>query len=241
MTSRRTIDEGDRLPQSVERGALPLPDTAERPEPKRRWRSLAEIALVDALGLVKLFSFSSHLFATAGVVGCLWARGEPAQRRWFARARIGPTLLWGIGGAACILLADEALGALYPLLGLAEPDYGRFRDLPGHPWLLVGWLCAIWGFIAVTEEVIGRGFVIDRWLEVLPRHRLSTTIAVAASAISFGLMHLYEGTAGVLSNVEAGLLFGLLYVLRKRTLWSNVIAHGIADSVAMLAFYFHLV
>ena len=44
----------------------------------------------------------------------------------------------------------------------------------------------------------------------------------------------------MISNIEAGLLFGALYILRKRTLWSNVIAHGVADSIAMVAFYFRL-
>jgi membrane protease YdiL (CAAX protease family) len=206
-----------------------------------RWRALAEIALVIALGFIKIFPFSSHLFATLGVVVCLWLRRDAAHRRWFARGKLVETLVWGVGGGICVIAADAGLQALYPLLGLAEPDYGRFSDLPGHPLLLVGWIAAIWGFVALTEEVISRGFLIDRWIVLLPAHPTAPALAVVASSVSFGLMHFYEGTAGVLSNIEAGLLFGALYILRKRTLWSNAIAHGVADTVALVAFYFRLV
>lgn len=205
-----------------------------------RLRAFVEIALVIALGFVKLFPFSSHLFATLGVVACLWLRGDAAHKRWFARAKLGQTLAWGVVAGVCVIAADAGLSALYPLLGLAEPDYGRFSDLPGHPLLLVGWLVAIWGFVALTEEVISRGFLIDRWLALLPAHASAPALAVIASSVSFGLVHFYEGTAGVISNIEVGLLFGTLYILRKRTLWSNVIAHGVADSIAMVAFYFRL-
>jgi hypothetical protein len=38
--------------------------------------------------------------------------------------------------------------------------------------------------------------------------------------------------------VIAGLWLGGLYLLQRRTLWAVIIAHGIVDTVAMLAFFY---
>ena len=49
------------------------------------------------------------------------------------------------------------------------------------------------------------------------------------------------GWTGLISNFVAGVLLGAIYVLRSRTLPSNVIAHALADSLGLVAIYLNLV
>ena len=61
--------------------------------------------------------------------------------------------------------------------------------------------------------------------------------AVVLSSIGFGLVHLYEGPGGILSNAGVGLCLGALYLIQRRSLWSNILAHGLVDTLAMVAFF----
>jgi len=57
-------------------------------------------------------------------------------------------------------------------------------------------------------------------------------------------MHASRSRSAVISvyddagNVIAGLWLGVLYLQQRRTLWAVITAHGIADTVAMLAFFY---
>ena len=46
---------------------------------------------------------------------------------------------------------------------------------------------------------------------------------------------LYQGFAGAIGVVVSCLGFGFLYLLRKRNLWSNIICHGLNDTLAFMA------
>jgi membrane protease YdiL (CAAX protease family) len=106
---------------------------------------------------------------------------------------------------------------------------------------LLKWLILIWVVVGVTEELISRAFLIDQWQDVLPGGKAATGLAITLSALTFSAVHYYQGLTGLISNFVAGLLLGALYVLRRRTLPSNVIAHSLADSLGMLAIYFNWV
>ena len=60
--------------------------------------------------------------------------------------------------------------------------------------------------------------------------------AAFAQAVLFGLAHAYQGPTGILVTGSVGLAFGLLY-LRLRTLWALVIAHGLIDTIGLVALY----
>ena len=83
---------------------------------------------------------------------------------------------------------------------------------------------------AIGEEVIFRGFAIERGREVFG----SLRIASALSWIVFTLEHIATwGWSHVLITGFGGLLLTLLYVWR-RNLWINVIAHFVVDGASVL-------
>ena len=52
---------------------------------------------------------------------------------------------------------------------------------------------------------------------------------MAASAILFGLMHYYQGPAGVISIGVMGLVYALVYVRRGR-IWPLIVGHALYDA-----------
>jgi membrane protease YdiL (CAAX protease family) len=128
-----------------------------------------------------------------------------------------------------LLLRISPFGAL---------NYSRFSILHDNFRLLIIWLLLIWTIVAFGEEIIGRGFIIDRLLVVFGGMRNPVLLAVVLSAVIFGAVHFYQGVAGVVDNTCTGIIFGALYLKQRGNLWSNCLAHGFIDTVAVLLFYF---
>ena len=205
-------------------------------------RKFAAIAVVVALTFIKIFPFSSQLFGALGALAFGAAAGDGRVRRWFRPCQSWPrTIAWGIVGGLAVFATDALLFSIYPVLGLTPAKLDRFAAVHGNLQELLKWLALIWLLVGITEELISRAFLIDQWQDLLPVGKTSTGLAVTLSALTFGAVHSYQGWTGVISNFVAGLLLGALYVLRGRTLPSNVIAHALADSFGLLAIYFNLV
>jgi membrane protease YdiL (CAAX protease family) len=205
-------------------------------------RKFPAIAAVVALTFVKIFPFSSQLFGALGALAFGVAAGDGRVRRWFHPCQSWPrTIAWGMIGGVAVFATDALLFSIYPVLGLTPVKLDRFAAVHGDLQELLSWLVLIWLVVGVTEELISRAFLIDQWQDVLPAGKASTGLAVTLSALTFSAVHCYQGWTGLISNFVAGLLLGALYVLRRRTLPSNVIAHALADSLGLLAIYFNLV
>jgi membrane protease YdiL (CAAX protease family) len=146
-----------------------------------------------------------------------------------------------LGSAACaaaLLVTDAAMLRWLPAAGLPAVNFSRFHGLRGDAQTTAMWIAGIWLLVSPTEELISRGFLIDQWSIVLKGLKRAPLFTVVASALTFGAIHFYEGTTGVITNMIAGLWLGGLYLQQRRTLWAVIIAHGIVDTVAMLAFFY---
>lgn len=80
-------------------------------------------------------------------------------------------------------------------------------------------------FAPVCEEMLCRGII----LETL-RRRWGKAVAVAVSALFFGIVHVEPATA--LAGVVVGTIFGMIY-LRTSSLFSTIILHSINNSIAL--------
>lgn len=121
-------------------------------------------------------------------------------------------------------------------LGWAATDVSRFADVRGDIGALAGALVISWTTAAVGEEILFRGFLQARLRALFGESRGAGALAVLAQAMLFGLAHAYQGGTGVLVSGAIGLAFGLL-MLRFRTVWPLVLAHGLIDTVSMVALY----
>lgn len=136
----------------------------------------------------------------------------------------GGTFGWGVAGAVALIASFMLCYALIlPLLGL-EIDRGRTGAIVANPvWLQL----VIFSVAAFVEEIIYRGYLIERAEELSG----SAWLALAVSIGAFILVHAPGWAASQLVVVAFGaVIMGLLY-LWKRDLPMVMLAHFLANAV----------
>lgn len=203
----------------------------------------ASVLPVLALGET---SASVALSALSGVVGGLavaawWLRRDGAlgEALDLSRPQSWPrTLAAAIVGTGVIMLIF-ALGAPTAFaLGLDPPNVeGVLGWVTQNPYTFIIWVVLVaWGSAAFGEELLWRGFLIDR-LSRLSGLRGRTTAILLVHAVLFGLPHLYQGWGGVLITGVIGLFLGWLRLRMHGNLWAPIIAHGLVDTIMLSAGY----
>jgi hypothetical protein len=84
---------------------------------------------------------------------------------------------------------------------------------------------------AVLEEVVMVGYLFTRWRQV----GWAWPLVIAASAVTRGTYHLYQGFGGFVGNIAMGLLLGLVFV-RTRRVMPLVVCHTVLDVVAFVGY-----
>lgn len=163
--------------------------------------------------------------------GISW--GDLGLRRpksiWITLAQMIVTFV----GTGVVLYFAYQFAGLY--FEKAETTVSRFGDMEGNLplylwWVLLGWICG--GFF---EEMLFRGFFINRVETMLGRHWLSTTVAIVFQAAIFGLIHFYyQGAFGAITIFAAACFIGFCYVLFGRNLWPLILSHGLLDTLGFL-------
>jgi uncharacterized protein len=209
------------------------------------WIDLAVLAAV-----VAVLTVADQAFIPTGVQGLIgvsgaflacWAllglRGQTWRDVGLARPR-RPLLL--PLQVVAVLAAVVAVGMLVqPLLvqAFGAPDYSRFLPIVGDLERLVLSLFVVWVTAAFFEELVFRGFLLNRLETLLGAGRASVALACVIGAALFGLMHAYQGPFGILMTGIIGLVFSVAYFAFGRRLWPLIIAHGLINSLTMYQFY----
>ena len=191
---------------------------------------------------VALSAFTS--LAGALLVAWLWLRSDRAVAEAFDLSRpaswsgtLGMALAATVAIVAVMLAGSIVAGAA----GFQAPDtqdvMGMVRQSPLH---LLVWIAVVaWGSAAFGEELLWRGFLMDR-LARLPGLRGRAVAVVAIQAVLFGLPHLYQGWSGVVVTGIIGLILGWMRLRTGGNLWALVIAHGLVDTIMLTAGYVDL-
>jgi membrane protease YdiL (CAAX protease family) len=102
--------------------------------------------------------------------------------------------------------------------------------LDAHWWTVP--VLILWALRAgIGEEVVVVGYLFDR----LKTIGWSPWVIVSAAAVLRGSYHLYQGFGGFAGNIAMGLVFGGLF-LWKRRLAPLIIAHVIIDTTAFVGY-----
>ncbi len=158
----------------------------------------------------------------------------PPKNWWIT---IGLALLIGVGYQALDTLGIAPL--LQRLTG--EPiNLSQFAGLRGNLPALIVSLILTWTEAAFIEEMVFRGYLLNRLADLIGRDRLGVIMALFASAILFGLGHTYQDLTGVLDTAIAGLLIGFLYLRFRKNLWLPIFIHGIIDTTGFLLIFLGL-
>jgi uncharacterized protein len=208
----------------------------------RRWLLLMELVVVAALfygDFRHLVPFSKTPFLLLLAWLSLRMRmlkwknvGLKHNENWVKTILIG--VLAGIGIELLELFITQPL-----LVGLTGrmPDLSQFQILRHNPKILLVGLALTWTVAAFGEEMVYRGYLMNRIAEIGRNSRTAWIISLVLGNVLFGAAHMGQGITGMIENAIDGILLGVLYLRRKNSLATPIIAHGVTDTVDLLLLF----
>jgi hypothetical protein len=147
-------------------------------------------------------------------------------------------VLWVIALYLLVIIANALIVVtLAQAFGWPPLDLARFAGLVGNPSRLALWLLVAWTTAAFGEELLFRGFLLTRLHALLGPRPAAIAAAVVLQAALFAVGHAYLGIRGTMSAGVVALVFGAVYFLNGRQLLPLVLAHGLIDSVSLIAIF----
>jgi len=225
---------------------LPTGPTEERkPEGWRQsnWLAFAEFALVALVFVAD----NKHLIPVSKTPFLLllgWISIRIRGLRWrnlgFTLNR-GWLLTLALGVGAGLLMEAFELFVSQPLLIRItgkQPDLSDFQAIYGNlKWTLI-LLALTWPLAAFGEEMVWRGYLMNRVAGIGKHTRLAWIVGLVAVNMAFGYAHSYQGVTGIIDEGLMGVLLGLFYLGTGCNLSVPIIAHGVADTVDLLLIFF---
>lgn len=107
----------------------------------------------------------------------------------------------------------------------------------GNELALIGWLGIAWIVGGFMEELLFRGFLLNRIAGIFRSKRAGLSFGIAGQAVLFGSLHMYQGAFGFVYASIFAVISGIAYVLFGRNLWPLILVHGTWNSVGMIGIY----
>lgn len=209
------------------------------------WLALAEFSVFALIFLADkkhLIPVSETPFLLLFAWIALRVRGLRWRHVGLARPRHWPRVLaFGLGLG--LLMEALELFVSQPLLihfTGKQPDLSDFQAIHGNVKLLLLFVVLSWTLAAFGEEMVWRGYLMNRVADLGGRTRLAWAVSLIAVHVMFGFAHSYQGITGILDEGLMGLLLGLIYLGAGRNLWVPIIAHGISDTTDFLLIFLGL-
>lgn len=175
---------------------------------------------------------------------CTWFL-RVAGERWASVGLRRPPRWWGVpllaaGGFVLLYVVSGVMShVVLPALGAAPPALDSLRALRGDvARYLYAAIPVAWGSAAFGEELVVRGFLLDRIGKGIGASRTPAYVAaIVIQAVIFGACHLYQGVGGALLTGAVGLVIGLVWLGGRRNLWACIILHGVVNSISFIGAY----
>jgi uncharacterized protein len=225
------------------RAAITMPEAADSSpaNPPRSWRESNWLVIGELVVVALIFVADQRnlipLSKTPFLLLLGWASLGARRVGW---RRVGLTLYrsWktsiALGVAAGVLLEGLELFVTQPFLAKVlgkQPDLELFRAWHGNlKWTLIA-LAATWTLGAFGEEMVYRGYLMNRVADLLNRTRTAWIVSLFTVHIGFGLAHAYQGMTGIIDEGLMGLPLGVIYLRTGRNLSVPIIAHGVCDTI----------
>jgi len=117
-------------------------------------------------------------------------------------------------------------------------DYSVFDSYKGNlPGILSIFVYMLFS-AAFGEEIVFRGYLMRQFTKFFGSSKISMVINILLFGALFGLSHAYQGITGMLFTGIIGMLFAVVFHIRKNDLWFNIALHGFIDTIALIYMYF---
>jgi len=220
-------------------GKLPLPRQGRRDS---AWLVAVEFAIIVALFVADFrhyifFSKVPWLFLMAWISlrwrGLGWRDvGLARPQNWQRAITIG--ILGGIGIELMELFVTQPL-----LVRLFHkmPDLSELDGLRSSWKMLLLGLALTWTLAAFGEEMVYRGYLMNRVAGLFRNPKVAWTISLIVVSFLFGLGHINQGITGQVENMIDGALLGVIFLATGCNLWAAIVAHGLTDTIDLVLLY----
>lgn len=117
-------------------------------------------------------------------------------------------------------------------------DISEFEAIRGNFSALLQGLAIVWTIAAFGEEMVFRGYFLNRIQDIFRSRKTGLIWAVLGSSLIFGFGHVYQGISGLILAVIAGILYSSAFILSGKNLWVPILVHGFYDTWAFLVLFF---
>ena len=228
---------------AIQKDTLPTETTTARTS----WRDSTWLAFVEFL-LVGLIFYADYrglipFSKTPELLLLGWISLRVRKLRWrdvgFTRYRSWPVAI-ALGVSLGAALEVFQLLVTQPILARIvgrQPDLELFRMLTGNLKMTALFIALSWTLAAFGEEMVWRGYLMNRVADVLGRGRGAWAASLVIVSAVFGLAHGYQGLTGWIEEGLAGLALGLMYLRTGKNLCVPIIAHGVCDTIDMILIF----
>jgi len=167
----------------------------------------------------------------------LWSSNFQWSAFGFGKKLNFKTALNGLLIAVVLFLVTEI--GVDPLLQkfLGPIDLSSVDDIRGNFVGFAVLIVIVWVFAAFGEELLFRGYYMKGLASLFGGSRMAWVISMTLTSIYFGISHFYQGLAGIISVILAGLQFALLFYWNRNNLALVVMVHGFYDTIALTLIY----
>ncbi len=178
-----------------------------------------------------------YIVVVAAFTVALIRAGLPLNRVGFGD-RLGPRhILLAIVAIAILRLSAVALEPIWEALLSGPRNLDRFSNVEGSAGSLTPLLAASWTVAAFGEEIAYR-IVLMRGIScALGDSGTAKGLALVLQALMFGFIHAYQGPTGIVSSATSGLVFGVVTLVGRWSIWPAAIAHGVNNTIGILSLY----
>jgi membrane protease YdiL (CAAX protease family) len=117
------------------------------------------------------------------------------------------------------------------------PDLSDLRPIVGNPKALVIALILTWTLAAFGEELVSRGYLMNRVADLFGGTRNAWVLSLVLTSLSFGFGHFDQGLVGQIENVIGGALLAVFYLVCGRKLGVPIVAHGVQDTIDVVLIF----
>ncbi len=202
----------------------------------------AELLVVTVIQLFEVWGLPSIFVLFPFGWLSLWLRksswreiGLRRPNSWSSTIIVGVT-----AGIANALIAVGLIAPLVDRLGGGKEDLSQYASLPGNILVLMVWILIGWIVGGVIEEMVYRGYLLNRIASLFGQTRAGWAIGLLASASFFALGHIQLGISGVVQTFCEACFWAVLYLFGRRNLWLPIIGHGLTNTIAFVLIYLGL-
>lgn len=229
--------------------------TQEAESASLNWKVVGIVALFTAgliaSGVLRLFhlrtedpaamtAYATEIYVALTILAAVLLRrsGVPMSRLGFGLA-FKPVryLVLAAIGVGLIQLVGMLLEPLWGRVFGETRDLARFSGVSGSSVELMKLLALNWTVAAFGEELAFRIVLMRGIAFALGDSRTAFGVALIAQAVVFGLVHAYQGPAGIFGAAINGLIFGGITLAARGSIWPAAMAHGSSNTIGIMELY----